>query len=202
MTFTVFIVDDDVGVLKAMARRLRMKNYNVETFSSPRDFLAAHDPSIAGCVLLDVSMPDLDGLALQEALSADGNTRPIVFITGKGDIPTTVRAMRAGAVDFLTKPVGDPLLLDAIHRAESIDAEQRMAQLELASLRSRLANLTAREREVLTHVIAGRLSKQIAFDLGTVEQTIKVHRRRIMEKLGARSMQDLMRIAAKIEILD
>lgn len=199
MTFTVFIVDDDPGVLKAISRRLRMKSYSVEPFASPQEFLARHDPEIPGCALLDVAMPGLDGLELQEALTSGGSQRPVIFITGKGDIPTTVRAMRAGAVDFLTKPVADELLLEAIRRAERLDAEARQARSELASIRSRIATLTPREREVLGHVAAGRLNKQIAYDLGTAEQTIKVHRRRMMEKLGARTMLELTRMMAKID---
>lgn len=198
MTFTVFIVDDDPGVLKAMSRRLRIKNYSVESFSSPREFLEQHDPAMPGCALLDVAMPGLDGLELQEALTSGGSQRPVIFITGKGDIPTTVRAMRAGAIDFLTKPVADGPLLEAIARAEQLDAESRQVRSELASIRSRIDALTPREREVLKHVVAGRLNKQIAYDLGTVEQTIKVHRRRMMEKLGARTMLDLTRMMSKV----
>lgn len=201
MTFTVFMVDDDPGVLKAMSRRLRMKNYIVESFDSPQEFLAQHNPEIPGCALLDVAMPGLDGLELQRTLTAGDCQRPIIFITGKGDIPTTVRAMRAGAIDFLTKPVEDQTLLEAIARAEQADAEARQMRGELASIQSRIATLTPREREVFNHVVAGRLSKQIAFDLGTVEQTIKVHRRRMMEKLGVRTMQDLMRMVAKVDSL-
>lgn len=199
MTFTVFIVDDDPGVLKAMSRRLRMKNYSVESFSSPREFLERHDPAIPGCALLDVAMPGLDGLELQEALTSGGSQRPVIFVTGTRDIPTTVRAMKAGAIDFLTKPVADEPLLEAIARAEQLDAESRRMRSELASIRARMATLTAREREVLMHVVAGRLNKQIAYDLGTVEQTIKVHRRRMMEKLGARTMLDLTRLMAKVD---
>lgn len=202
MTFTVFIVDDDPGVLKALSRRLRMKNYSVESFTSPQQFLALHDAAVPGCALLDVAMPGLDGLELQKALTSGGSQRPVIFITGKGDIPTTVRAMRAGAVDFLTKPVADQPLLEAIERAERLDAEFRQAQLELASIRSRIESLTPRERQVLTHVIAGRLNKQIAYDLGTVEQTVKVHRRRMMEKLGARTVLDLTRMMGKVGRLE
>ncbi|MGE3873965.1 MAG: response regulator transcription factor [Parvibaculaceae bacterium] len=197
MTFTVFVVDDDVGVLKALSRRLSMKNYSVLCFASPQEFLGRHDPQIPGCALLDVSMPGLDGLELQQVLSAGGARRPIIFLTGKGDIPTSVRAMRAGAIDFLTKPVDDSALLDALARAEKLDTEWRLAGSEASAIRSRIASLTPRERDVLAHVMAGKLNKQIAYDLGTVEQTIKVHRRRMMEKLGARSMLDLTRLMAK-----
>jgi FixJ family two-component response regulator len=142
----------------------------------------------------------LDGLGLQQALTAGGSTRPIIFLTGKGDIPTSVRAMRAGAVDFLTKPVSDQNLLDAIGRAEEADRKSRQNQTEMSAIQARIATLTPREREVLTHVIAGRLNKQIAGDLGTVEKTIKVHRGRMMEKLGVRTVVDLVRMAEKAGI--
>jgi FixJ family two-component response regulator len=145
-------------------------------------------------------MPGLDGLELQQALTAERSQRPVIFLTGKGDIPTSVRAMRAGAVDFLTKPVGDDDLLAAIARAERKDAETRSALADLNSINARFANLTPREHEVMTHVIAGRLNKQIASDLGTVEKTVKVHRGRVMSKLGVRSVADLVRLAEKAGI--
>jgi FixJ family two-component response regulator len=195
--FTVFLVDDDAGVLKALSRLLRARGYEVRSFTSPRAFLADHDASIAGCAVFDVSMPGLDGLELQQALSAGGSQRPVIFLTGTGDIPTSVRAMRAGALDFLTKPVDDDDLLTAIARAEKQDAGTRHANAELDQINARFAVLTPREHEVMTHVIAGRLNKQIAGDLGTVEKTIKVHRGRVMEKLGVRSVAELVRLAEK-----
>jgi FixJ family two-component response regulator len=198
--FTIFLVDDDPGVLKALSRLLRARGYDVQAFSSPQAFLADHDASIPGCAVLDVSMPGLDGLELHQALTAEGSQRPIIFLTGKGDIPTSVRAMRAGAIDFLTKPVNDDSLLAAISRAEKDDARVRGANAELDSINARFAVLTPREHEVMTHVIAGRLNKQIAGDLGTVEKTIKVHRGRVMEKLGVRSVADLVRLAEKAGI--
>jgi FixJ family two-component response regulator len=198
--FTVFLVDDDAGVLKALSRLLRARGYDIKPFTSPQAFLADHDASIPGCAVLDVSMPGLDGLELQQALTAEGAQRPVIFLTGKGDIPTSVRAMRAGAIDFLTKPVNDADLLPAIARAEKEDARSRNANAELHSINARLAILTPREREVMTHVVAGRLNKQIAGDLGTVEKTIKVHRGRMMEKLGVRSVADLVRLAEKAGI--
>jgi FixJ family two-component response regulator len=145
-------------------------------------------------------MPDLDGLALQQALTTGGSHRPVVFITGKGDIPTSVRAMKAGALDFLTKPVREKDLLDAIQRAETRDAELRLLHSELDSIQARINTLTPREREVFTHVVAGRLNKQIAGELGTVEKTIKVHRSRMMEKLGLRTVADLVRMAEKAQM--
>ena len=200
VALTVFLVDDDAGVLKGLSRLLRARGYDVQAFASPQAFLAGHDASIAGCAVFDVSMPGLDGLELQQALSAGGSQRPVIFLTGKGDIPTSVRAMRAGAIDFLTKPVNDDDLLAAIARAVRHDADTRRAGAELDSINARFAILTPREREVMTHVIAGRLNKQIAGDLGTVEKTIKVHRGRVMEKLGVRSVADLVRLAEKAGI--
>jgi len=198
--FTVFLVDDDASVLKALSRMLRTRGYEVQPFASSPAFLAEHDASIPGCAVFDVSMPGLDGLELQRALTTGGSQRPVIFLTGKGDIPTSVRAMRAGAIDFLTKPVRDTDLLAAIARAEKDDASTRDRNAELKSINARLALLTPREREVMTHVITGRLNKQIAGDLGTVEKTVKVHRGRVMEKMGVRSVADLVRLAEKVGI--
>ena len=145
-------------------------------------------------------MPGLDGLGLQQALAAGGSHRPIIFITGKGDVPTSVRAMKAGALDFLTKPVKEADLLEAILRAKKRDAEHRLVSSELESIQAKVNTLTPREREVLVHVVAGRLNKQIAGDLGTVEKTIKVHRSRMMEKLGIRTVADLVRMTEKLEV--
>jgi len=197
---TVFLVDDDAGVLKALSRLLQIRGYEIQAFTSPQAFLTSHDATVPGCAVLDVSMPGIDGLELQQALTAERSQRPVIFLTGKGDIPTSVRAMRAGAVDFLTKPVGDDDLLAAIARAERKDAETRSALADLNSINARFANLTPREHEVMTHVIAGRLNKQIAGDLGTVEKTVKVHRGRVMSKLGVRSVADLVRLAEKAGI--
>jgi FixJ family two-component response regulator len=146
-------------------------------------------------------MPDLDGLEIQDVLTtASGSHRPIVFVTGKGDIPTSVRAMKAGAIDFLTKPVKDQDLFEALSRAEALDAELRRLRSERDVVRTKVRTLTPREREVLTHVVAGRLNKQIAGELGTVEKTIKVHRSRMMEKLGIRTVADLVRMAEKLNL--
>jgi FixJ family two-component response regulator len=199
-SFTVFIVDDDPAVLKAVGRLVRSAGHVVQTFDSPQAFLAGHNPARPGCAILDVAMPGLDGLQLQAAMSEGGVHRPVIFITGRSDIPTSVRAMKAGAIDFLTKPVEDEELLAAIDRARIQDASDREVRLELQAIRSRLATLTPREREVLTHVIAGRLNKQIAGDLGTVEATVKVHRGRMMEKMGIRTVAELVRLAEKAGI--
>jgi FixJ family two-component response regulator len=198
--FAVFLVDDDVGVLKALSRLLRAKGYEIRSYASPQEFLAQHDATVPGCAVLDVAMPGLDGLALQQSLTAGDSHRPVIFLTGKGDIPTSVRAMKAGAVDFLTKPVNDKDLLGAIAQAEEQDMRSRQSRAELASIQAKVTTLTPREREVLTHVVAGRLNKQIAGDLGTVEKTIKVHRSRMMEKLGVRTVADLVRLAEKARI--
>lgn len=197
MNFTVFIVDDDPAVLRGLARLLAAAHYRTRTFASPEAFLSQHDPAEPGCAVFDVSMPDLDGLALQQLLFDAGIGRPIIFVTGKGDVPTSVRAMKAGAVDFLTKPVSAAALLEAVERAGRLDAQARQSRDEAASIEARLATLTPREREVFTHVVAGRLNKQIAGDLGTVEKTIKVHRGRMMSKLGVRTVQDLVRLAER-----
>jgi FixJ family two-component response regulator len=198
--FTVYIVDDDASVIKALSRLMRQKGYDARSYTSPEDFLADHDPAVPGCAVLDVSMPGLDGLGLQQALTAGGSHRPVIFVTGKGDIPTSVRAMKAGAIDFLTKPVSNRDLLEAIARAEEVDCKSRQAQADLALIEGKIATLTPREREVLTHVVAGRLNKQIAYELGTVEKTIKFHRSAIMKKLGVRTVADLVRLAERAGI--
>jgi FixJ family two-component response regulator len=198
--FTVYLVDDDTSVLKALGRLLQVRGYSVLSFTAPQAFLAEHDASVAGCAVLDVSMPDLDGLELQQALTTQGSQRPVIFLTGRGDIPTSVRAMRAGAIDFLTKPVNDADLFAAIARAEGRDAEIRTTTASLSLIKARIDMLTPREREVMTHVVAGRLNKQIAGELGTVEKTVKVHRARVMSKMGVRSVADLVRLAEKAGI--
>jgi FixJ family two-component response regulator len=199
--FTVFLVDDDAGVVKALSRLLRAKGYDVQPFTSSQAFLDDHDAAVPGCAVLDVGMPGVNGLDLQHALTlAVSQPRPIIFLTGKGDIPTSVRAMRAGAVDFLTKPVDGGALLAAIARAADQDAKSRHDHAALTAIQVRLLSLTPREREVLAHVVAGKLNKQIAADLGTVEKTVKVHRSRMMEKMGVRSVADLVRLAERAGI--
>jgi FixJ family two-component response regulator len=197
-TATVFLVDDDLSILRALTRLLRVGGHQVSAFRSPRDFLAQHDAAVPGCVLLDLAMPGLNGLELQAALAAAGSQRPIVFISGHGDVPSSVRAMKAGAVDFLTKPVSQENLLAAIQRAIECDRVMRQTRAELQAIDERLNRLTPREREVFQHVVAGQLNKQIAVDLGTVEKTVKVHRSRVMEKMGVRSLADLVRIAERV----
>jgi FixJ family two-component response regulator len=192
--FIIYLVDDDPGVLKALTRMLNTKGYEVRAFSSSTDFLDRHDRSVPGCAIFDVSMPDLDGMELQKAMKARGVERPVIFVTGAGDIPMTVQAMRNGAIDFLTKPVKSSQLLAAVALASDREAEALARHSELTSINDRLSLLTPREREVLTHVIAGRLNKQIAADLGTVVRTIKMHRGRMMHKIGVRTVADLVRV--------
>jgi FixJ family two-component response regulator len=197
---TVFLVDDEPSVLRSLSRLLRAAGHQVRAFPSSQEFLADHDLAVPGCVVLDLAMPDLNGLELQNALAASGSQRPIVFISGHGDISSSVQAMKAGAVDFLTKPVDEDELLTAVRRAIEKDRQIREAWAELQAIGARLATLTPREREVFQHVVAGRLNKQIAADLGTVEKTIKVHRSRMMEKMGVRSLADLVRMAERTEM--
>jgi FixJ family two-component response regulator len=199
--FTTFLVDDDPAVLKAITRLLNAAGYRTKSFSSPQEFLSAHDPSIPGCAIIDLVMSELDGLHLQQALLETGSERPIIFLSGKGDVSTSVRAMKAGAVDFLTKPVKREALFSAVVRAAKVDALSRQKRDESKSIGDRLSTLTHREREVLEYVIAGRLNKQIAASLGTVEKTVKVHRGRLMAKLGVKSVADLVRLADKAGIV-
>jgi FixJ family two-component response regulator len=199
---TVFLVDDDPGVLRALTRLLYAAGHRVEAFHSPQEFLAAHNPAAPGCAVLDLAMPGLSGLELQQALAASGCYRPVIFVTGRGDVPSSVQAMKAGAVDFLVKPVGDEDLLAVVERALDRDRLMRQARAELNTIAERLDTLTLREREVLRHVVAGRLNKQIAAELGIVEKTIKVHRSRVMEKLRVRSVAELVRMAERGGIVE
>ena len=199
--FTVYLVDDDPGVLKALSRLLSTRGYDVKAYTSPEVFLEEYDVLAPGCALLDVAMPGLDGLELQRMLNAlAGSHRPILFLTGRGDIPTSVQAMKAGALDFLTKPVKDNDLLEAISRAEARDADSRELHSELKLIEERVETLTPREREVFLHVVTGRLNKQIASDLGIAEKTIKIHRKQVMDKLGVRNLLDLVRMADKLSL--
>lgn len=194
MNFMIYLVDDDSGVLKALARLLQAAGHETRAFASPQAFLDSYDPAIPGCAILDLTMPGIDGLALQQKLAEREQTPPVIFLTGTGDIACSVRAMRAGAVDFLTKPVDGKQLLAAIERARSKDSEERSTRLGREAFGQRIARLTPREREVLDHVVLGRLNKQIAAALGTVEKTIKVHRGRMMAKLEVRSVAELVRM--------
>ena len=195
---TVHIVDDDALLVRALVRLLREEGLDARGFDSAEAFLAAHDPAAPGCLVLDVQLPGLDGLALQRRLGAQGTALPIVFLTGQGDIPMTVTALKAGAVDFLTKPVEAARLVAAVGAAIERDRDAREAAGRGAELRRRLASLTPRERDVLAGLAAGKLNKQIAADLGIVEQTGKFHRARIMERMQARTLAELMHQTAGV----
>jgi FixJ family two-component response regulator len=197
---TVFVVDDYAPVRKAVSRLLRAAGFAVAAFASAEEFLAQFDPHIPGCLVLDLSMPAVNGLELQRILARKGSVLPIIFLTSHGDIPKSVQAMKRGASDFLTKPVNDEDLLAAIRAAIEKDRALRREQTELSEIRARLATLTPREREVLEHVVTGKLNKQIAGDLGTVEQTVKVHRARVMEKLKVQSVAELVRLTERCGI--
>jgi FixJ family two-component response regulator len=197
---TVYVVDDDASFLTAVARLLRAAGFDVKTFSSATKFLGDITPDSQGCVIADLKMPGVSGLDLQAALIKAECPMPVIFLTGHGDISTSVHAMKHGAEDFLTKRAPKEELLEAVKRAIARDAQVRDERARLRALRARFDALTPREREVLAHVISGQLNKQIAFDLGTSERTIKAHRGNIMEKLRLDSVADLVRFAEKLGI--
>jgi FixJ family two-component response regulator len=195
---TVFLVDDEPGMLKALTRLLKAEGFTVRAFTSAKTFLESYQPETPSCLVLDVAMPGLNGLELQQRLTRPGVLLPIVFLTGHGDIPMSVQAIKAGATDFLTKPVNDADLLRAVRAALQRAAEQRDLMAEAVLLRQRYASLTPREREVMSHVVTGQLNKQVADDLGIGEHTVKVHRARVMEKMGVESFPDLVRAAERL----
>jgi len=199
MTPIVYVVDDDDSFRMAVTRLLRAVGYEVCGFASAREFLLARPESRSGCVLLDVRMPGLSGFDLQASFASGDVALPIIFLTGHGDIPMSVRAMKAGAVDFLTKPVKRPALLNAIENALARDEHTRTSRTALAALRARFASLTPREREVYAGVVAGRMNKQIAADLGASERTIKAHRAQVMEKMNVASLAELVHVADQLQ---
>jgi len=188
----VRVVDDDAAVLKSLGRLLNAAGFAVRTFPSSQDFLQQHDRDAPGCVVIDLAMPGLDGLQLQQALARSGDPCPVIFISGFGDVPSSVRAMKAGAIDFLTKPFDQSQFLDAVRTAIDKDRSARAARAERSSVGVRVAGLTPREREVMARVIAGHLNKQIAAELGIAEKTVKVHRARVMKKMEVGSVADLV----------
>lgn len=190
----IWLVDDDPSVLRALQRLLDAEGFETRAFPDADAFLAVHDMTQPSCAVIDLGLPGLSGLALQQRLAAEGRGCPVIFLTGQGSIPAAVEAMRSGAVDFLTKPVDAAALLSAIGAALALDAETRAREGAEAQQRARLASLTPREREVLEEVVTGRLNKQIAERLGAAEKTIKIHRGRVMQKMGVRSVAELVTI--------
>src|SRR5438552_3208964 len=197
---TIFVVDDYAPIRRAVSRLLRAAGFAVAAFGSPQEFLVQYDPHTPGCLVLDLDMPAVNGLELQRILATKGSALPIIFLTGHGDVPKSVQAMKHGASDFLTKPVNDKDLLAAVRVAIEKDRALRRRQTELSEIRGRLATLTPREREVLEHVVTGKLNKQIADDFVTVEQTDKVHRARVMEKREVQSVAELVRLTERCRV--
>jgi FixJ family two-component response regulator len=198
---TVFVVDDEFSVRQALLRLLRLAGLNAAGFASAQEFLEGHDPSTPGCLVLDLAMPGLNGLELQEALATKGSQLPIIFLSGHGDLSSGVTAMKRGAVDFLTKPVDAGDLVETVCRAIEKDRVVRQARAELTEIQGRFATLTPREYEVLCHVVSGKLNKQVAADLGTTEKTVKVHRARVMGKAKVGSLAELVTLAHRAGIL-
>jgi len=196
----VFVVDDDSSIREAIKSLVSLVGLRVETFGTAPEFLRSKRPNLPGCMVLDVELPGLSGLDLQRELAAHGIKLPIIFITGYGDIPMSVRAMKAGATEFLTKPFRDQDLLDAIQQALERDRAARQHSREIAELRDRFDALTSREREVMGLVVAGWLNKQIGFELEISEITVKIHRGRVMNKMGAQSLADLVRMTERLEV--
>jgi FixJ family two-component response regulator len=189
----VSVIDDDALVLRSLDRLLQARGFEVHTYSSPQAFLEQRDADAPGCIVMDLSMPGLSGLELQQALARAADRRPVVFISARSSVEASVRAMKAGAVDFLTKPFDEADLVAAVHAALDKDRASREGLAELASINLRLSTLTPREREVLSRVVAGKLNKQIAAELGTAEKTVKVHRARMMRKMQFDSLAELVR---------
>ena len=194
---TVFVVDDDEAVRKAVSRLLRSAGIAAAVFASPGEFLAQYNPATPGCLVLDIAMPDFNGLQLQTALTEKGCILPIIFFTGHGDVSKSVQAMKQGAFDFLSKPVKDKDLLTAVRAAIERDTVVRQEQAKLSEIRARLDTLTSREREVLEHVVSGKMNKQIAGDMGITKATVKMHRAHVMAKMKVQSVAELARLTER-----
>lgn len=197
---TVYLLDDDASFLTAVTRLLRAGGYVVKTFGSAVEFLQTPVPDMPGCIIVDLHMPGMDGMEFQSALVETGSLLPVIFLTGHGDIPTSVQAMRKGAEDFLTKPVRREQLFEVVQRALERNLRERESQAKVRELRTLFETLTTREREVLSHVVTGRLNKQIAADLDASERTIKAHRANLMAKLHVQSVAELVRVAQSLGI--
>ncbi|MET3521887.1 response regulator transcription factor [Mesorhizobium abyssinicae] len=195
----VYVVDDDARIREALSELLLSHGIRAKTFRSAGEYISIEKPDVPACLILDVELPDINGLDLQRQIS-EGNHPPIVFVTGHGDIPSSVRAIKHGAVDFLTKPFSDSELMAAIHAAIAQDQDQRSERADLKALNQRYLDLTPREREVLALVVSGLLNKQAAVELGISEVTLEIHRRNVMQKMAAASLADLVRIAEKLKI--
>jgi FixJ family two-component response regulator len=191
---TIYIVDDDDSMRKAITLLLKSVDYQPVAFAKPSEFLSKYDPNVHGCLVLDIRMPEMSGLEIQQQLNRSGAMLPVIFVTGHGDIPMAVQAMKDGAFDFLTKPFRDQELLDRINNALKQDAENRAAVERHADLRARAASLTPREKEVFQLIVEGKANKVVAIDLGLSERTVEIHRSNVMEKMGARSVAHLVRM--------
>lgn len=194
----VYLVDDDASVRRGISRLIRSAGYHVEVFESAEEFLQRKENGLPSCLVLDIKMPGSTGMDLQQRLLASGQSTPIIFLSGHADVPTSVQAMKEGAFDFLTKPVTAEDLLSAVRKAIHADILQKKQNEEVAEVQSRMSTLTNREAQVFSLVVTGMLNKQIAAELGTTEKTIKVHRARVMEKMGAESLAELVQLANRI----